>query len=160
MYGYYLYIPYMFPKYIPYTSLACFLIYGVKSRSGHDRSQSFGPISHVLGPKLNFLIKKRVFRAPPRKTMQNDLEITSKIQLCFRNVRNWTETLTSDMSGPAKASPGGQILVSKASFLFFFFRNYTFSIFCWQIHHFVKPCVLINKFIILYKIICLYQPSH
>ena len=35
------------PKYFPY-------IYGVKSRSGHDRSQSFGPISHVSGPKLSF----------------------------------------------------------------------------------------------------------
>ena len=25
-----------------------------KSRSGHDRSQSFGSISHVSGPKLSF----------------------------------------------------------------------------------------------------------
>ena len=33
-------------------SLMCFLIYGVKSRSGHDRSQSFGPISHDSGFKL------------------------------------------------------------------------------------------------------------
>ena len=35
-------------------SLLCFLIYGVKSRSGHDRSQSFCPISHVSDPKLTF----------------------------------------------------------------------------------------------------------
>ena len=35
-------------------SLVCFLVYGVKSRSGHDRSQSFGPISHRSGPKLSF----------------------------------------------------------------------------------------------------------
>ena len=35
-------------------SLVCFLIYGVKSRSGHDRSQSFGPISHVSGPEMTF----------------------------------------------------------------------------------------------------------
>ena len=34
-------------------------------------------------------------------------------------------TLTSDMSGPAKASPGGQVLVSKAGFPFFF---------CQQLH--------------------------
>ena len=32
-------IPYIFPGYVPYISLACFLIYGVKSRSEHDRSQ-------------------------------------------------------------------------------------------------------------------------
>ena len=29
------------------SPLVCFLIYAVKSRFGHDRSQSFGPISHV-----------------------------------------------------------------------------------------------------------------
>ena len=34
--------------------LVCFLIYGVKNRSGHDRSQSFGSISHVSGSKLIF----------------------------------------------------------------------------------------------------------
>ena len=32
----------------------CFLIYGVKSRSGHDRSQSFGTIWHVSGPEIIF----------------------------------------------------------------------------------------------------------
>ena len=32
--------------------LVYFLIYEVKSRSGHDRSQSFGSISHMSGPKL------------------------------------------------------------------------------------------------------------
>ena len=33
-------------------SLVCFLIYSVNSRSGRDRSQSSGPISHVSGPEL------------------------------------------------------------------------------------------------------------
>ena len=57
---YSLYVPhiynyiYTFPEYVPYISLVCFLIYGVKSRSGHDRSQSFGSVSHVPGPKLTF----------------------------------------------------------------------------------------------------------
>ena len=51
---YYLHIPYMFLKYVPYISLVCFLIYGGKSRSGHDRSRSFGPISHASAPKLTF----------------------------------------------------------------------------------------------------------
>ena len=36
-------------------SLVCLLIYGVKSRSGHDRSQSFVQISYASGPKLTFL---------------------------------------------------------------------------------------------------------
>ena len=40
------------------------------------------------------------------------------MQFWTQNVRNWTETLTSDMSGPAKASPGGEVLVSKAGFYF------------------------------------------
>ena len=45
---YSLYIPYIyFLDMFHVFSLVCFLIYGVKSRSGHDRSQSFGPISHV-----------------------------------------------------------------------------------------------------------------
>ena len=35
-------------------SLVCFLIYGVKNRSGHDRSQSFGSILHVSDPKMVF----------------------------------------------------------------------------------------------------------
>ena len=35
-------------------SLVCFLICAVKSRSGHDRSQSFDPISHASDPKLTF----------------------------------------------------------------------------------------------------------
>ena len=34
--------------------LVCFLIYSVNSRSGHDRSPTFGSISHVSGPKLTF----------------------------------------------------------------------------------------------------------
>ena len=44
----------IFPKYVPYISLVCFLIYGVKSRSGHDASQSFGQIWHVLDPEMVF----------------------------------------------------------------------------------------------------------
>ena len=55
---YSLYVPYIyiyiFPKYVPCISLVCFLVYWVKSRSGHDRNQSFGSISHVSGPKLSF----------------------------------------------------------------------------------------------------------
>ena len=38
---YSMYIPYIFPKYVPYISLVCFLIYSVNSRSEHDRSQTF-----------------------------------------------------------------------------------------------------------------------
>ena len=35
-------------------SLVCFLIYGVKSKSGHVWFQTFGPIWHVSGPKIVF----------------------------------------------------------------------------------------------------------
>ena len=55
-------------KVIHVFSLVCFLIYGVKRRSGHvqipiygvkrrsehDGSQSFGPIWHVSGPEMVF----------------------------------------------------------------------------------------------------------
>ena len=36
--------------------------------------------------------------------MQNHLEISSKSQLWTRNVTNWTNTLTSVMSGPTLGS--------------------------------------------------------
>ena len=48
--GLYIYFLHMFTIF----SLVCFLICGVKSRSGHDRSQSFSPISHISDPKLDF----------------------------------------------------------------------------------------------------------
>ena len=55
---YRIYVPYIFHIYFlnmfHIFFLVCFLIYGVKSRSGHDRSQSFGAISHASGPKLSF----------------------------------------------------------------------------------------------------------
>ena len=51
-----LYIPYIyiFVNMFHIFSLVCFSTYGVKSRSGHGRSQSFGQFSHVSGPKLSF----------------------------------------------------------------------------------------------------------
>ena len=48
--------------------------------------------------------------------MQNDYEITSKSQFWIRSVRRWTNSRNLDMSGPAKASPGGQVVVSEADF--------------------------------------------
>ena len=35
-------------------SPVCFLIYSVNSRSGHDRSQTFGSTLHVSGSKMSF----------------------------------------------------------------------------------------------------------
>ena len=62
IYGYSLYIPYIFHIYIyiyvlnifHIVSFVCFVIYSVNSSSGHDRSQTFGPISQVLNPKPTF----------------------------------------------------------------------------------------------------------
>ena len=62
--------------------------------------------------------------------MQNYLEITSKSQFGIRNVGNWTKSRNLDMSGPAKASPGGQVLVSKAGFLFFYFLCFILLVIC------------------------------
>ena len=61
--------------------------------------------------------------------MQNHYVISSKYHFWTRNVPNWTKTLTSVMSRPAKTCPGGQVLVSKADFCFYYFRNYTFPFF-------------------------------
>ena len=58
IYGYSLYIPYIFQIYFlamwSMFSFVCFLIYGVKRRSGHDGSQSFVPIWNVSGSKIGF----------------------------------------------------------------------------------------------------------
>ena len=58
IYGYSLYIPYIFHIYFlnmfHIFSLVCFLIYSVNSRSGHDQITTFGKISYVSGPKLTF----------------------------------------------------------------------------------------------------------
>ena len=127
------------------------------------------------------LLKNCGFWAPPRKTMQNHLEITSKNQFWTRSVRNWTKTLTSIMSEPAKACQEQKSLSAKRVFPFLFFRNYTFPIlistfifvhriilfikynyhFLWN-HVFyyanlwflIKSCVSLSKFIMLCKIIC------
>ena len=95
--------------------------------------------------------------------MQNDFEITSKSQFGTRNVRNLTKSRHLDMSGPAKASPGGQVLASKACFPFFLFLEVThsqlllanFSIFINHIfyqtnlRYLSKSFVIPNKFMIL-----------
>ena len=87
--------------------------------------------------------------------MQNHLEISSKTLFWTRNVLDWTKSRDLDMSGPAKTSPGGQVLVSKAGFCFYFFRNYTCSFFISKfIMFFWKSYVLLSKFLMLYKIIC------
>ena len=81
-------------------------------------------------------------------------------------MQNWTKSRKSDMSGPAKTCPGGQVLTANQRKSYYFFRNYTFpfvihkfnlfyQIMCFtkQIYHFfVKSCVLLNKFIVFYKI--------
>jgi len=77
-------------------------------------------LSLFVGLILKFFWSRNlVFQASPRKTMQNHYEITSKTQFWTRNVANWTESRHLDMSRPAKASPGGQLLVSKAGSPFF-----------------------------------------
>ena len=58
IYGYSLYIPFIFHIYFlamwSMFSLVCFLIYGVKRRSGHVQIPTFDPIWHASGPKLSF----------------------------------------------------------------------------------------------------------
>ena len=57
--------------------------------------------------------------------MQNHYVISSKYYFWTRNVRNWTKTLTSVMSGPAKTCPGGQVLTANQRKCFYFFTFYT-----------------------------------
>ena len=69
-----------------------------------------------------------IFELLQQKACRIIYKFRPKTLFWTRSVRNWTKSRKSDMSGPAKASPGGQVLVSKAGFPFFSFRNYTFPI--------------------------------
>ena len=51
--------------------------------------------------------------------MQNHLEISSKIQIWIRNVRNLTKSRDLVMSGLAKTCPGGQLLTANQWEYFF-----------------------------------------
>ena len=53
----------------------------------------------------------------------------------------------------SQTSPGGQVLVSKARFSSFFLRNYTFPSLLANLSFFRKSCLLLSKFIIVYKFI-------
>ena len=82
-----------------------------------------------------------------------------------RNVRNFTKTLTSVMSGPAKTCPGGQVLTANQRTCFLFFRFYKIIGFTEQVYHFlenhrfywinlsffIKSSVLLREFIIFIK---------
>ena len=119
--GYSLPIPYIFhiyiyicPKYFHIYSFVCFVIYSVNNRSGHDQSQScrsnfthFGSQTCFLRRFLNdsawFCVeesRKHGFWAPPRKTMQNHVEISPKTYFRTRNVRNLSKSRDLVMSGP------------------------------------------------------------
>ena len=72
----------------------------------------------------------------------------------IRNVRIHMKSRDLDMSGPAKASPRGQVLVNKAvvTLFLFFFRYYTFPfvittfiIQYWDLAFWRKSNVLLNK---------------
>ena len=66
-------------------SLVCFLIYGVKSRSGHDRSQSFGSILHVSGAKLSFWCISRWFSTVLHRGVQQTLFLIQKRDIWLNN---------------------------------------------------------------------------
>ena len=63
-----------------------------------------------------------------------------------------TKSRDLDMSGPAKASPGGQVLVSKADFYLFFLKITP----CFY-HFSMKSHVLLNKLRLFKKSICCIQ---
>ena len=52
-----------------------------------------------------------VFLVSPRKAMQNHYEIMPKSHFYIRNVRFLMKSRDLNMSGPAKASSGGQVFV-------------------------------------------------
>ena len=100
--------------------------------------------------------------------MQNHIEISSTTKFWIRKMRNSTKSRKSDMSGPAKTCPGGQVLTAnqRKYFIFSEITPFLFSrnfYYCLQNHTllltnlsvFVKSFVLVSKFIIFYEIIFL-----
>ena len=60
-----------------------------------------------LGSNINFYARKICCSASPGKTMQNHLELSSKIQFWTRSVRNRTKSRDLVMSGPVQEDPYG-----------------------------------------------------
>ena len=89
IYGYSLYIPCIFhvnlPSIFHIVSLRCFLIYGVKSRSGHELMTSFGPETCEIEPKLWL----RTCPDPPRP-VQEDKSLSAKQAFLFFLFKNYT----------------------------------------------------------------------
>ena len=95
VYEYSSYIPYIFPKYLPYISLGCFWIYGVKSRFGHEQMTTFGSISHVLVPQLTFwgnfimVLHGFVWRSPKSKVLRpNEWKIRQKTKNKTKQIKS------------------------------------------------------------------------
>ena len=91
----------------------------------------------IFGQILRFLIKIICFLVSPAKTIQNHLEISSRNKLWTKNMRNSTKSRKSDMSGPSKTCPRGQVLTANQRKYFYFFQKLHLSI-------------VISKFIISY----------
>ena len=100
--------------------------------------------------------------------MPNHLEISSKVQSRTQNMQNSTKSRKSDMSGPAKTCPGGQVLTANQRKCFYFFQILhlsiclltNLSVFMNHVFYYanslflIKSSVLLNKFISFYKIKC------
>ena len=81
-----------------------------RDADAHVRVTTFLAYFSDFGSNIKVLGQNNVFfQLHQKKKTQNHLEISSKTYFWARSVRNWTKTLTSVMSGPAKTCPGGPI---------------------------------------------------
>ena len=108
----------------------------------------FFGIVRIVDQIIKFLVEKYVFWASPSKTMRNHLEIWSKNKFWTRNVRNWTQSLTLNMSGLAKTCPGGQVFTANQRKYFFSPEITPFHSLLTNLLSFRNSYVLLNKFII------------
>ena len=67
----------------------------------------------------------------PKKYKNRESAVAVVIFCLRRNMRNFMTYLNLDMSGPAKASPEGEVRVSKVGFYYF-------------LRHYILPCLLTN----------------
>ena len=100
-----------------------------------------------------FCLKTVFFELLPPKNHAESFRISIKNQFWIQSMQNSTNSRKSDMSGPAKTCPGGQVLTAnQRKYLFLEITPFHFYS---QIYNFsIKSSASLNKCIVFYKIMC------
>ena len=83
----------------------------------------------IFGQILGFGVGKNMFLSFSGKSHAESFRNFVKKQILDPKHTKFKQKSKSDMSGPARTCPGGQVLTANQRKYFYFFRNYTFPFF-------------------------------